>query len=189
MALPLFGNLLEFLYDFPFVVFQKMNQKYGEVIGFWFGSKYVIVVSDPKLGREMICNYNDNFLNKPESPTWKQISGGYRNLFFARDQDWYCIKKLTCNAFTKTKLKSQVPLIEQQSTKLINSFKSNSKNYEIFDPMEICYKYSTNIILQILVSKELSYEEDDNENEMKNISYYCDKEIYLNDSLILKKYI
>ncbi|EFA85415.1 cytochrome P450 family protein [Heterostelium album PN500] len=174
IALPLFGNLLSFIFDLPFISLQKFSFKYGKVFGFYFASKYAIVCSDPKLAREILVNHSDNFINRPDSPSWKEISNGYQDIIVARDQDWYSLRKLTSRAFTKTKLKSQIPLMEEQSLKFIQHFRAYADGKTRLNPIEYCHRFTMNIILQMIISKELNYHDEDNEMEMKNIVHYCE---------------
>ncbi|EFA85416.1 cytochrome P450 family protein [Heterostelium album PN500] len=174
LAYPIVGNSFWIISDLPYIGFQKLIEKYGDVFGLYLGTKYTVVVCSAPLAKAIISDNSDNFINKPSSIGWREFSSGHKDLFLARDNDWYTVRQFMGKSFTTTQLKYQLPLIYDQADKMIEYFRSFAKSNFNLNPKDACYKYSINIALQILVSKEVSYEEEV-DKDFGNIVQYCEK--------------
>ncbi|EGG15618.1 cytochrome P450 family protein [Cavenderia fasciculata] len=167
LALPLLGNLHN-LGDLPHIGLQRLAQKYGNVYRIWMGDYFSIVVSDPKLLREVWVKNNSNFINRPKTPTFNIISKNFTNLAASDEETWSIVRPIVSGHFTKTKLKksSTNHLVTEQTNQLIQKIQEFSKSGEIFMPRSYCKKYSMNIIFNILFNMQIPYDESTGEGTL-----------------------
>eukprot|EP01133_Synstelium_polycarpum_P009150 gene9150-10735_t len=138
-----------------------MAEKYGGgAVKLWFGDSYTIIFSDPKLIRSIWTKNFESFSNRPHTPTFHQLSGGFKNLS-ASDYDlWKRNRENVAQVFTKTKLKQiATDVIDKNSLALINKMKEYQATNEPFEPEIYFKKYAFNIILNMGFSIEIPYDE------------------------------
>ncbi|EFA75510.1 hypothetical protein PPL_11014 [Heterostelium album PN500] len=169
-SLPIIGNILDLAGSLPFRDLMNLEKKYGKVYRLWLGSVYTIVVSDPVMTRDMLINNHENFMNRPKSISWENTSQPINDIVTSRDEEWYHCRKLVSNSFTKTRLKTHISLIEKETQSLIQVLKKYSNRNLKLNPKTIIFTFSLNIILTIVMSKKIQYDDlDEVDPDMKNM--------------------
>eukprot|EP01132_Coremiostelium_polycephalum_P005490 gene5491-6838_t len=102
-TLPLLGNL-HLLGGQLHLGFHKLALQYQHIFKFWMGDHYTVVVSDPKLLREIWVKNNDNFINRIRTPSIKMFSSNYRSLAFGDKEYWLNNRAMVGQTFTKLKI-------------------------------------------------------------------------------------
>ncbi|KAG6393845.1 hypothetical protein SASPL_144419 [Salvia splendens] len=90
---------------FPY--FHQIITKYGENSFIWFGPSPRLIISDPKLMREILAR-PDIFRKPLPDPIGQTVAGG---LLYLEGQKWAKHRKIINPAFHMDKLKSMVPVI------------------------------------------------------------------------------
>eukprot|EP01132_Coremiostelium_polycephalum_P005537 gene5537-6896_t len=160
ISLPIIGDLY-LLGKNPHHDFTNLTQKYGHIIKFWMGDIYTVIVSDPKMVREIFVKNVDTFIDRVHTPTNRLFSNNFSSIVFADEKHWRINRAIVANAFTKTKIKHLVQdIIESQSDLLVQAMKQYAKSGQLFKPRIYLKIYSLNIIMKYCVSDELSYDQD-----------------------------
>ncbi|XP_027766249.1 cytochrome P450 2J2-like [Empidonax traillii] len=75
LRLPFIGHL--YLMDFkdPIGAVMKLTEKYGDIVGTSMGSMKFVIVNGMRLVKEVLVNQGENFLERPEMPIEKDMSG------------------------------------------------------------------------------------------------------------------
>ncbi|GAM26000.1 hypothetical protein SAMD00019534_091750, partial [Acytostelium subglobosum LB1] len=156
---PILGSLL-YLTDKPHLGLTAMSKRYGGVFRLWMGDLYSISVSDPKIIREVWHKNFESFTDRPIIPSFIYFSGNFLNLAASKYERWKHNRHIVANAFTKTKLKTIHNVLDRQCLNLINRMSEFAKSGQNFTPSDHLMKYSLNIIMMILCSEEMSYDDE-----------------------------
>ncbi|EGG16688.1 cytochrome P450 family protein [Cavenderia fasciculata] len=158
IELPIIGSL-HLLSSKPHLGFTKLAQKFGGIYKLWVGDHYTIVVSDPHYIREIWLKNNDNFINRPKSPTFTVLSGNFTNLVCASEKIWRHRRDLVAGAFTKTKLKTTQTIVAKQCQRIMKQMMLSAEKKTLFNPKMNFKKYSMNIISSMVFSREIAYDD------------------------------
>ncbi|KAK5583537.1 hypothetical protein RB653_005134 [Dictyostelium firmibasis] len=155
-SLPIVGGMY-LINDNPNRVFSKLSKKYGGIYKIWIGETLTMVVSDPEIVNEIWIKQHDNFINRPKNITTEIFSNNYRSLNFGDFSHWKYNRSVISGHFTKTKILSSkvTEIVEKQLEKLITSMDDHSISKIPFDPYIGFSNYSLNIILNMVVSKDI----------------------------------
>ncbi|GAM21461.1 hypothetical protein SAMD00019534_046360 [Acytostelium subglobosum LB1] len=132
----------------------------GQMVSIWMGDYYTVFVSDPALVKEIWYKNFANFANRRHQPIGRLLSGGYKNLLSSDYGFWKPLRAMVANTFTKTKLRSMSKIIDEQAQLFVKKMYEYHATGQPFTPTMFCKKYSMNIILMIVFSKHIPYEED-----------------------------
>eukprot|EP01132_Coremiostelium_polycephalum_P001258 gene1258-1587_t len=158
-TLPLLGNL-HLLGGQPHLGFHKLAQQYQHFFKFWMGDHYTVVVSDPKLLREIWVKNNDNFINRIRTPSFKIFSSNFRNLASGDKEYWLTNRAMVGQTFTKLKiLKIANETIENETKLFIDTMEKLASSGQPVYPRKYFKKYSMNIILKYVFSESIPWEE------------------------------
>ncbi|GAM26001.1 hypothetical protein SAMD00019534_091760, partial [Acytostelium subglobosum LB1] len=153
---PVVGSL-PYLTDKPHIALTTMSKRYGRVFRCYLGSYYSIILSDPKIIREVWHKHFECFSDRPELPAFKYFSGNYLNLSVSRYQRWKPNRHLVGSAFTRTKLKTLYNVIDQQCSNLINLMTQYSESGQSFKPSDHIMKFTLNTTMMVVCSEQMSY--------------------------------
>ncbi|KAJ8310123.1 hypothetical protein KUTeg_011988 [Tegillarca granosa] len=118
--------------------------KYGDVIGYRFGSLLNISVKDPDILRQVLVKNFSNFSNRrlvnfTPSPVDKGI-------FFARDRTWKRIRTILSPTFSAGKLKQMNSEIERCSKLLVSNFEKHAEKEEVVSVKEFYGAFTMDVI-------------------------------------------
>ncbi|GAM26160.1 hypothetical protein SAMD00019534_093350 [Acytostelium subglobosum LB1] len=124
------------------------------------GDVYSISVSDPKMIREIWYKNFESFTDRPIIPSFIYFSGNFLNLVSSKYELWKHNRHIVASAFTKTKLKTIHNVLDSQCLNLITRMSEFAKSGQSFTPSHHLMKYTLNIIMMVLCSEEMSYEDE-----------------------------
>eukprot|EP01133_Synstelium_polycarpum_P013414 gene13414-15806_t len=159
IELPLIGSLHR-LGSMPHRTLVDVANKHGPAFSLWLGDCYTVVLSDPALIRSVWVKNFESFNNRPQTPTFAILSGGFVNLTLARHELWKRNRENVAHVFTKTKLKQNAKdVINRNAAFLINKMKEFEVTKEPFQPDLYMKKYAFNVILNMGFSVDIPYGE------------------------------
>ncbi|CAJ0962509.1 unnamed protein product, partial [Mesorhabditis belari] len=90
LPLPLFGNLLQILLNFPgYELFMKWRQQYGPVFTFWFSFSPIVVVADYETMRESLVKDGDKYADRYTLEEFNAlVRGGQYGIIQANGDLW-----------------------------------------------------------------------------------------------------
>ncbi|EGG16689.1 cytochrome P450 family protein [Cavenderia fasciculata] len=162
IELPIIGSL-HLLGEKPHHSLAQLHKKFGGIYKLWMGDYYTVVVSDPHYIREIWLKNNDNFINRPHTPSYTIMSGNFTDLATADEKVWRHNRGLVAGAFTKSKLGGTQTIIARQCKRLIDMMNLCATQGQSFDPKINSKKYSMNIISSMVFSREIAYGNDNSE--------------------------
>ncbi|KAN0047537.1 hypothetical protein ACTA71_001919 [Dictyostelium dimigraforme] len=167
-ALPIIGHLHKLSLN-PHRSFTELAKVYGGVYSLHIGDSKTVVITDPIAFKDVTVKQFKNFVNRPQPKSIRVIKD-FIGLAFADYEHWQKTRKLVSAALTKTKIKTFNNLIEKQTENLIESMKEFSNKNESFYPRKYLTKYSLNIILSMLFSREIGKNESINKGTMERLT-------------------
>ncbi|XP_054709649.1 cytochrome P450 3A24-like [Uloborus diversus] len=137
----LFGNYLELTRKGAIQCHKEWMEKYGKVVGYYFGSKPIIVVADVELLKKIQVSDFHKFMNRPsifggrEKKPGKEhrVEGFSQQLISLRDKRWKDIRSIITPSFTTAKMKLMAPIMNDSIDSLLTNVEKKSKAGESFD--------------------------------------------------------
>ncbi|KYQ99917.1 hypothetical protein DLAC_03884 [Tieghemostelium lacteum] len=171
LPLPIIGSLYTLDRSQPHVSIQKMSK--DKVIPFFMGDHFCMIISCPKMLKEIFIKNFDNFIERPELPIFRKMSDNYRNFVMGKEDYWKLYKKVFSNAFSKTTLKNNIhQTIDCQNRQLISVMKSIQKSGQVFHPKKFVQKYAFNIILKYVINEYIPYGDDLDESSNQCLEFF-----------------
>ncbi|XP_035221635.1 cytochrome P450 3A24-like isoform X2 [Stegodyphus dumicola] len=137
----LFGNLLEMVMKNPIQCHKEWIQKYGKVVGYYFGTEPVVLITDVELLKRIQISDFHKFMNRPslfrgrrrKPNEMRRVEGFSQQLVILKDKKWKDIRSILTPSFTAAKMKQMAPIINDAIDSLINNVEKKSKAGESFD--------------------------------------------------------
>ena len=105
---PFLGNLLD-LVSAPVIKYESWREKYGSLIGIYFGSEKALVVSDPEI-------INDVLIRNFEKFQYRRTASGrgldYENLISQNGLQWKIDRSIASPSLSSGKMKNMFPLMK-----------------------------------------------------------------------------
>ncbi|XP_021263414.1 cytochrome P450 1A4 isoform X3 [Numida meleagris] len=169
-GLPVLGSVLELRKD-PHLVLTQLSRKYGDVMEVTIGSRPVVVLSGLETIRQALVRQAEDFMGRPDLPSFKYISDGHSLAFSAEWGDaWKARRKLAQNALktfsiTASPTASSSCLLEEHVTTeasyLVTKFLQLMEEKQSFDPNKYLVVSVANVICAICFGKR--YDHNDQE--------------------------
>ncbi|XP_042680434.1 cytochrome P450 1A4 [Centrocercus urophasianus] len=169
-GLPVLGSVLELRKD-PHLVLTQMSRKYGDVMEVTIGSRPVVVLSGLETIRQALVRQAEDFMGRPDLPSFKYISNGHSLAFSYECGDaWKARRKLAQNALKTFSIAasptaSSSCLLEEHVTNeasyLVTKFLQLMEGKQSFDPYSYLVVSVANVICAICFGKR--YDHDDQE--------------------------
>ncbi|EFA74553.1 cytochrome P450 family protein [Heterostelium album PN500] len=147
--LPILGSLL---------YFGNRSDKYGD-FKMYMGDYRTVVLADPMKIREVWVKNFDKFSDRPHLPTYEFFTCGFHDVSTADYSLWKNNRGIIANSFSKINLKVITPIIENQCKLLLKRMKEYQDSNEIFYPKNHLKKFSMNVMLKMVFSTEIPYDE------------------------------
>lgn len=120
-------------------------QKYGKVYGILFGTRPIMVISDPSMLKDIMVKYFSNFVNRfsviPPMPPMDE------NLFAMTDDDWKRVRNVLIPTFSAAKLKQVEPIITDACDSLTHQLIQHNQQHAKVNVWKIYSEYSMEVIL------------------------------------------
>lgn len=132
-----FGNLLEIYRKGQHECIKEWIEKYGRVLGYYYGLRPVILIADPELLKTIQLK---DFHKFPNRPSLFAVSTSARDttlyaLTSLKDKRWKDVRSIITPTFTTSKLKLMSPIINEAVDELVEAVeqKANTKKpFNIF---------------------------------------------------------
>ncbi|NXL90454.1 CP1A4 protein, partial [Alectura lathami] len=169
-GLPMLGNVLEMRKD-PHLVLTRLSQKYGDVMQITIGTRPVLVLSGLDTVRQALVKQGEDFMGRPDLPSFKYISNGH-SLAFSPDsgEAWKARRKLAQNALKTFSIAasptaSSSCLLEEhvsmEASYLVTKFLQLMEEKQSFDPLRYMVVSVANVICAMCFGKR--YDHNDQE--------------------------
>ncbi|XP_056907891.1 thromboxane-A synthase isoform X3 [Takifugu flavidus] len=128
--LPFFGNLFMFRQGF-FNPLNDLIKTHGRVCGYYLGRKPVVVVADPEMLRQVMVK---DFSSFPNRMSLRFITKPMSDcLLMLRNERWKRVRSILTPAFSASKMKEMVPLINTATDALIKNLDAFAESAEAFN--------------------------------------------------------
>lgn len=139
----LFGNILEIVSKNPLQCHKEWLKKYGNVVGYYFGTSPVVIIADVNLLKKIQISDFHKFINRPniarnvaerkKGVPVKRIEGFTSQLISLRDKKWKEIRSIITPSFTASKMKQMAPIINGAIDSLLKNVEKKSMVGDSFD--------------------------------------------------------
>uniref|UniRef100_A0A8C7DWG4 Unspecific monooxygenase n=1 Tax=Naja naja TaxID=35670 RepID=A0A8C7DWG4_NAJNA len=163
-SLPILGNLLQ-LGDHPYVFFDQMRKKYGDVFQIQLGMVPVVVVNGLDAARHVLLKDGESFAGRPDMHTFSFFANGESLSFSVKfGESWKLQKKIAAKALkslAKSEAKSSTCscLLEEhvcaEASELVKTFLELSKKGS-FDPVAVATCTVANVVSALCFGKRYS---------------------------------
>nr|XP_034955979.1 cytochrome P450 1A1-like isoform X2 [Zootoca vivipara] len=169
-SLPIVGNLLH-LGEHPYVSFDRMRKKYGDVFQIKLGMVPVVVVNGLDAVRQVLLRDGESFAARPDMHTFSFFADGESLSFSVKyGESWKLQKQIASKALrslTKSEATSSTCscLLEEhvcaEALELVKTFMELSKQADSFDPADSTTCAVANVVCALCFNKR--YDHDDEE--------------------------
>ncbi|NWI69550.1 CP1A4 protein, partial [Todus mexicanus] len=171
---PIIGNVLELRKD-THLALTKLSQKYGDVMQITIGTRPVVVLSGLETVRQALVKQAEDFMGRPDLPSFKYISNG-QSLTFSPDSGevWKARRKLAQNALKTFSIapsptSSSTCLLEEHVSKeadyLVTKFLQLMDEGKSFDP----YRYLVVSVANVICAMCFGKRYDHNDQELLDV--------------------
>ncbi|ETW76168.1 cytochrome P450 monooxygenase 34, partial [Heterobasidion irregulare TC 32-1] len=144
-TIPILGNLHIFPTQSPYLQFTAWARKYGGIISLKIGSETIILLSDPRIARELIDQKSVNTSDRPPSHFVDLITHG-KNMGLARySQFWRRCRRLAQTMFTKEACVTYLPIQQAEATQLMYDLLNEPEEF-----VGHFRRYSSSVLTSIL---------------------------------------
>ncbi|RDD39453.1 Cytochrome P450 3A14 [Trichoplax sp. H2] len=142
---PLFGNLLDYGATSAHIAQMEWQKQFGNVYATLFFHVPTIWVGDPEVLKSVLVKDFSNFANR------KQLSKSPRpfntTLLELRDMNWKRVRNILVPAFSASKLKAVIPIIQQGSDEFVEKLLLSEESNQKLDIWHTSGQFSMKIIL------------------------------------------
>ncbi|KAG9135845.1 hypothetical protein Leryth_002562 [Lithospermum erythrorhizon] len=170
-TLPIIGHL-HLLKNPVHRTLQKLSIEYGPIFSLSFGSRLVVVVSNPSAVEECFMKNDIIFANRPSTLAGKYIGYNESNLAgLPYGDEWRNLRRLAAEEiFSPTRLKNFQSIRQDETKRLLQSLFESSKQMSSFK-VELKSKFSEmtfNVILRMIAGKRY-FGDESNKQEAKKL--------------------
>ncbi|KAJ7335545.1 hypothetical protein JRQ81_013486 [Phrynocephalus forsythii] len=166
---PILGNLLQ-LGEYPFVYFEQLRKKYGDVFQIKLGLVPVVVVNGQEAVRQVLQRDGERFAGRPDMHTFSFFANGESLTFSVKyGESWKLQKKIASKAlrsFVKSEATSSTCscLLEQhvcaEASELVKIFLELSKD-GAFDPTVVTTCSVANVVCALCFGKRYDHNDEE----------------------------
>ncbi|NXO25127.1 CP2J2 protein, partial [Cisticola juncidis] len=164
--LPFLGHL--YLMDFkdPVVTVDKLSKRYGDIFGLHMGSMRVVMVNGIRLGKEVLVNQGDKFLDRPDIPIDEEIFSKM-GLITSNGHLWKAQRRFTLTTLRNFGLgkRSVEERIQEECQCLAEVFRDEQGNP--FNPQLKITNAVSNVICSLIFGNRFEYHDEDFQRLLK----------------------
>ncbi|MCO5558536.1 hypothetical protein L7F22_012121 [Adiantum nelumboides] len=151
---PIVGNLFQ-LSPEPYKDFMKLHQKYGPLVRLKLGSVNIVTTFHPELIKEMICNKDEIFANRPQTIGVQHLAYGGRDIALAPyGPHWKNMRRICMEyLLTTRRLESYQKHRTEEAKFMVHQIMENVKEGKRIMVRDVLGSFSMNIMTQMLLSK------------------------------------
>ncbi|KAG8373940.1 hypothetical protein BUALT_Bualt11G0077400 [Buddleja alternifolia] len=165
-GLPFIGNLHQIPSDGILHKFlYKLSNKYGEIMYMKLGSVPIVVVSSPKLAKDVLKTYDHVFCSRPMSLGQQKLSYNNLDIAFSPYNDyWREVRKIsTVHLFSSKKVQSFGPIHEDEISRLVAKISGFADTSREANVKEMLTSFTSTLICRVAFGKR--YEEEGYERQ------------------------
>ncbi|RDD36102.1 Cytochrome P450 3A31, partial [Trichoplax sp. H2] len=126
----------------------KFTNEYGKVFGMFYLSEPVIVVSEFDIVKKILIKDFHAFPNR-RLPFKLPLNSLSKAVAIARDQEWKRIRDILTPTFTGNKLRSSFLIVDDITTKLVQSLIDSSQKKEIVNIRKVLGEFTMETMLSV----------------------------------------
>ncbi|XP_047964786.1 6,7,8-trihydroxycoumarin synthase-like [Salvia hispanica] len=136
----------------------QLSQKYGPIIHMKLGPTPLLVVSSPKLAKEVLKIQDTSFCSRPKSLGQQKLSYNNSDIIFSPYNDyWKEMRKITSiHLLSPKRVQSYRPIREDEISKMITKIWSFSHAREAVNLNEMALALGSSLICRVAFGKECS---------------------------------
>nr|XP_056704601.1 cytochrome P450 1A1-like [Euleptes europaea] len=165
-SLPIVGNLLQ-LEEYPYVSFDRMRKKYGDVFQIKLGMVPVVVVNGFDAVKKVLLRDGESFAGRPNMHTFSFFANGESMSFSVQyDEQWKLQKKIASKALRSlAKSEANSPtfscLLEEhvcaEASELVKTFVALSAKDDCFDSSVVVTSAVANVVCALCFGKRYNH--------------------------------
>jgi carlactone C-19 oxidase len=159
-ALPLIGNLPEFVKLGYHIYYGQMAKQYGDVVAIQMGAHPQVVISDPTLIREVCLEKFESFMNRKNGFMMRKSKG----LLTAHGKQWQSSRRALNPAFNSLKLSAFADTISNhcdKMTKRLGRIVETTKGDDPIDVLRLFGDLTMDVIGSTSFDSEFGLQEED----------------------------
>ncbi|KAM3357120.1 6,7,8-trihydroxycoumarin synthase [Capsicum galapagoense] len=151
IGLPFIGNLHQYYSVTPHIYFWKLSNKYGKIFSLKFGSTPMVVVSSPKLAKEVLKTKDLTYCSRASILGQQKLSYNGHDIGFAPYNDhWREMRKIcVLHLFSLKKVQSFSPVREDEVSRMIKKISQQDINSQITNLSTILISLTSTIICRV----------------------------------------
>ncbi|KAN0024605.1 hypothetical protein ACTFIV_009013 [Dictyostelium citrinum] len=159
LIFPLIGSLYTLNFNYPYISFKKLSDRYGKVFSLKMGSIDTIIINDINFLQKAFRDNPNNFSQRYPLQSFYFL-GYHKDVLFGNGQCWRKMKNILISSLSKSKFYSIEDIINQEYFKFQEYliYKINKNNIINFGP--IFKRVSINVLLGFIFG--VSFDYDDN---------------------------
>ncbi|KAI2802051.1 hypothetical protein BLOT_010243 [Blomia tropicalis] len=148
---PFLGSFFNIRVPMPISQMDQVR-KYGKIFGIYMGSKPQLMISDPKLIKQIVVSDFHMFRNRPDNRVSHKIFG--ENLVRSRDDNWKRIRSILTPMFTSSKLKKMESLMDDCVVSMLKWMDGTAKRSETFEAKDSMGAFTMDVIAKCAFATE-----------------------------------
>ncbi|KAL2337553.1 hypothetical protein Fmac_011999 [Flemingia macrophylla] len=162
-GLPLIGNLHQLDNSILCLQFWQLSKKYGPIFSLRLGLRQAIVISSPKLAKEIFKNHDLQFCGRPKQLAQQKLSyNGSEMVFSPYNEYWREIRKIcVAHIFSSKRLSTFYSIREFEVKHMIKKISKHSSSSGVTNLSELLISLTSTIICRIAFGRR--YEEEESE--------------------------
>ncbi|XP_054708885.1 cytochrome P450 3A8-like [Uloborus diversus] len=135
----IFGNILELYKKGPIKCQEEWVKKHGRVLGYFYGMKPILLVTDPMILKNIFVRDFNKFINRePFNPLAKYSKKDElgQSVLILEGQEWKDVRSVLTPTFTTAKMKQMAGSINSSIETMLDLLKDRAtqgKEFDIFD--------------------------------------------------------
>ncbi|CAN4094797.1 unnamed protein product [Withania somnifera] len=156
-GLPIIGHL-HLLSPIPHQALHRLSNRYGPLIHIYLGSVPCLVVSSPKMAKEVLKTHENSFLNRPQTAVVDYLTYGSQDFSFAPyGLYWKFMKKICMSELLGARtLDMLLPVRRDEIKRFIELLLQKAESGEALDIEAELLRVSNNIISRMIMRERCS---------------------------------
>ncbi|BAT97687.1 hypothetical protein LR48_Vigan11g058100 [Vigna angularis] len=162
-GLPIIGNLHQLDNSLLYLQLYKLSKKYGPIFSIQLGLRPTIVVSSPKLAKELLKDHDLEFSDRPKLLGQQKLSyNGLEMIFSPYGEFWREIRKISVVHVLSSRRVSRFSSIREfEVRKMLKKLSGHASSSKVTNLNELLMSLTSTIICRIVFGR--SYEDEGTE--------------------------
>ncbi|GBN36411.1 Cytochrome P450 3A11 [Araneus ventricosus] len=147
----IFGNLLELYEKGPLKCHEEWVKKYGRVLGYFYGMKPILLVTDPYLLKNIFIKDFNKFINRQAfNPLHQYIPKDERSqtVLILQGQAWKDMRGVLTQAFTTARMKQMSGSMKSSIETMLEILQEKAQKGIVFDILNVYQRLTMDIIIK-----------------------------------------